>query len=134
MEYLIAQARQDPTLRNQHPSLHLRLVLRFALPRRQWRRAIVAAQLVICALHSRLVPTTFCHPRLELVRDDRVRDASEVLECLLVATDPVADGLRLDGLGKGVVRRAEHGDEELYVSRLAATWIDNLWLLAGEVD
>src|SRR6185436_4582825 len=52
----------------------------------------------------------------------------------LMARDPVRDLLGARGLGVGVVRRAEDGDEQLDGDPLAGGWVDETRLLASVVD
>src|SRR5690606_37385576 len=49
-ERLVAEPRQDPALRHEHPRLDLRLVARLSRPCRNHRRAIVAPKVFVGAL------------------------------------------------------------------------------------
>jgi len=94
----------------------------------------VLRQLLIGALDPRLVPTGDDDAALKLVGDERGRDAAEERERADVARDEVGAALRQRRLGEGVVRRAEHRDEELDLDPLAGLRIDDVRLLPGVVD
>ncbi len=60
-EHLVADAREQPPLRDLHGDLDLRLVARSARARRQHRRAVVLRHLLVRALHPGLVPARARH-------------------------------------------------------------------------
>ena len=73
-------------------------------------------------------------PALELIGPDRRRHAADEGQGADVAGDPVRALLRPRRLGVGVVRRAEHGDEQLDLDDLAAVGVDQAGPLARVVD
>src|SRR6266545_4549931 len=131
---LVPQPRQDPSLGDEHADLDLGLVAGVPGACGQDRGPVVLRQLLVRALDPRLVPTGDDDAALQLVRDERGRDAAEEPERADVARDEVGAALRQRRLGEGVVRRAEHRDEELDRDRLAGLRIDDVRLLPGVVD
>jgi hypothetical protein len=95
---------------------------------------VVLRELLVGALDARLVATGDGDAALELIADHDLGDTAEKREGALVAADPVVDLLRARGFGVGVVRRAQHGDEELDLGELAGGGLDDRRLLARVVD
>ncbi len=91
-------------------------------------------EVVVRSLHARLVAARDDDAALELIGHDGLGDAAKELERALVARDPVRDLLRARGFGVGVVRGAEHGDEEFDRDHLAGGRVDDRRLLPGVVD
>lgn len=71
---------------------------------------------------------------LRRIGDDDLWDAAEELQRAAVAGDPVRAALAQRGLGVGVVRGAEDGDEQLAADDLAGVRVDELRAVAGIVD
>jgi hypothetical protein len=65
---------------------------------------------------------------------DGLGDAAKELEGALVARDPVRDLLGARRFRVGVVRGAQHGDEEFDADHFARRRLDDRRLLAGVVD
>jgi hypothetical protein len=130
----VAQPGEDPALDDLHRDLDLGLVARVGGPRGHDHGAVVLGQLRVGALQPGLIAARDDHAALELVADDRGRDAADEGEDALMAGDPVRDLLSARGLGVGVVRRVEDGDEEFDLDALALGGIDDGRLLPGVVD
>jgi hypothetical protein len=64
----MAQARQDPALRDLHGHFDFRFVPRLGRSRRQNDRAVVRGPFFVGALENRLVATRVTDPRLQLIR------------------------------------------------------------------
>src|SRR3989454_12804437 len=96
--------------------------------------ALVLREFVVGPLQAWLVAARHDDATLQLIGHDGLGDAAEELEGALVARDPVRDLLGARRFGVGVVRGAQHGDEELDRDHLAGGRLDNRRLLAGVVD
>ena len=70
----------------------------------------------------------------EIIRHQQPRNALEELEHAHMSADPIGQRLRPARRGEGVVRGAEHGDEDLRLADLAGFAIDDRHGLAGVVD
>ncbi|MGY3463246.1 hypothetical protein ACVW0I_000117 [Bradyrhizobium sp. LM6.11] len=73
-------------------------------------------------------------PALEIVAHRLPRHAAEIGKGPSVRGDPVRQALAEAGFGIGVVRGAEHGDEDLHAAHLAAEPVNHLHGMAGIVD
>jgi hypothetical protein len=132
-EGLVSEPGEDPALDDQHARFDLGLVPRTGGSRRQDCCPVVAGKLLVRPLDPGLVTTREGDRRLQLVGDYERGDAAEEFEGVDVARDEVRGPLRARRFGKRVVRRAEHGDEELHRGDLAGARIDDVRLLAGVV-
>ena len=112
-EGLVAEAGEDPPLGDLDGDFDLRLVPGLRRPRGQDDGAVVLREFLVGPLHARLVAARHDDAALELIGHDGLGDAAEELEGALVARDPVRDLLGARRFGVGVVRGAQHGDEEL---------------------
>ncbi len=119
MEGLVANAGEQPTLRDLHADLHLRLVPRGLRACRQDRRPVVATELRRGALDPWLIAARAGDGALQLIGHDRARDAPNEGQRTREAAREVRHALRVRGLRKRVVRRSEHRDEKLDVCHLA---------------
>jgi len=119
VEGLVADAREQPALRDLHTDLDLRLVPRRLRARGQDSRSVVSPELRRRPLDPRLVAARAGDCALQLVGHDRVRDAPNEGQRTREAACEIRDSLRVRGLRKRVVRRTEHRDEELDVGHLA---------------
>src|SRR5215468_9900124 len=108
----MAQSRDDPTLRQQHGILYLRLISRF--PRPGWHdgNAVVRGHLVIGAVQVRLVATRPVHARSWIVGNDQLGRALIILKGSDVASYPVAQILAQRGPSEGVGAGAQGRDEQ----------------------
>ena len=88
-ETLIAQAGENPSLRDLHGDLHLRLVLRPPWPRGQDRGPVMGCHLGIAAVEAGIIAIGIGHGGLEIVADHELRHAAEVAEQIGMHTDPV---------------------------------------------
>jgi hypothetical protein len=86
------------------------------------------------AVDLRVVERRLVDARLEIVGDDEPGAALEKREHVDMRADPILQSLCPAHLGVGVVRGAEHGDEELCRANLAGPSVDNRHRLAGIVD
>ena len=100
---------------------------------RQDHRAVVCRPLREGALDGGLVPARGSDRRFELIGDDQGGYPAEVFQGAGVRPQPVRHLLALAGLGVRVVRRPEHGDEQLHLVELAGGGLDPVGLLAGVV-
>ena len=72
--------------------------------------------------------------RPQIVGHHHRRNPTDERKGARVRADPVGQTLRPGGLGVGVVRRAEHGDEQLRRHRLAGRCVDHRERRAGVID
>ena len=128
------EAGEDPPLGDLHGHFDFRLVAWLRRARGQDDGAVVLREVVVGPLHARLVAARHDDAALELIGHDGLGDAAEELEGALVAGDPIRDLLGAGRFGVGVVRGAQHGDEELDRDHLAGGGLDDPRLLAGVVD
>jgi hypothetical protein len=133
-EGLVANACEQPTLRDLNADFNLGLVPGRHRSRRQDRGAVVATELSGGALHGRVVATRLDHSALELVGDDRVRHAAKERERAGDTRYEVRDLLRPRCFRVGVVARAENSDEQLDLDDFASDRVDKLRFHAGVVD
>ncbi len=96
----------DPALDPLHRDLDLGLIARLTYSRRQDRDAVVFGEVLIAWVQIRLVPTGSPYAALEVVRNNGVRDAAEVLERPHVCTEPIRHRLGQGRLDVGVMARA----------------------------
>ena len=86
------------------------------------------------AVDRRLVEAGFGDARAQIVGHHHRRDAADERKGARVRADPVGQALRPGGLGIGVARRAEHGDEQLRRHRFAGQSVDHRQRRAGVID
>ncbi len=91
-------ALQGVALNVAHVALDLALVARGPGSGRQDHRAVVRAKRLDLRIQLRVVPVGLGHRGLEVVDDQRLRDAAEVMEGVLQATDEVLGGLAVGRL------------------------------------
>lgn len=87
---------------------------------------IVLRPLGLGALHARLVPARYRHTGAQLIRHPHRRDTAKVLDGVDVARNPVRTLLRARRFSEGVVRRAEHGDEQVDRDHRARVGVDTI--------
>jgi hypothetical protein len=133
-EGLVPEAGEDPPLHDLDGDFDLRLVPGLRRPGREDDGAVVLRKVVVRPLHPRLVATRHDDAALELIGDDGLGDPAKELEGALMARDPVGDLLRARGFGVGVVRGAQHRDQQFDVDHLAGGGLDDRGLLPGVVD
>src|SRR5712691_755191 len=133
-EGLVTEAGEDPPLRDLHGDFDLRLVSGLRRERRQDDGAVVLREVVVGPLQARLVAAGDHDAALELIGHDGLGDAAKELEGALVARDPIRDLLGARRFGVGVVRGAQHGDEQFDLDHLAGGRVDDLRFLPGVVD
>ena len=130
----MAERREDPPLRDEHPTLDLGFVARPPRARRDDRDAVVLRHLEVGRIDVGLVTVGPADCAAKLIGDGDLRHRAEVLEGANGRTDEVGELLRARRLREGVVARAEHGDEELDLGDLAGFAVDDARPLAGVVD
>ena len=134
-EGALAQRGQDPALDQLHRHLDLGLVARAPDARREHRHAVVAGQVLVGRVGVRLVAAGPAHRALQVVRHHQLGHAAEEARRRARASaHPVGQALRPGRLGVGVVRRAQHGDEDLRLAHLAGGAVDDRHRVPGVVD
>src|SRR6202030_3724339 len=101
---MIAQASQDPALRDLHGDLNLGLVLWPPRPCREDRGAVMAGHLGIGSVYPRIVAIGVGNGGLEIIADHELRHAAEISEQVGMHADPVGQALAWASLSVGVVR------------------------------
>jgi len=130
----VAQAGEDPALRHQDIGLDFGLVLRVIGPGGQDGGPIVPGHLFVGSVDHRIIAAGGGDAGLEVVGDEQLRAAPELLQHVDVRGDPGREALVFRGLGVQVAARPERADEQLDGPRLAGAPVDDLGALAGEVD
>ena len=133
-EGAVAQAREHPALGDLHTDLDFRLVARLSRARRDDRAAVVAAELRERRVDLRLVATRHCDGASKLVGHDHRADRAEVLERVDRRADEVAQLLGARRLRIRVIRGTQDRDVQLDLDQLARGRVDQMRLLAREVD
>jgi len=109
----VTQPGEHVALDDEDGDFDLGFVARLARPRRQDRGGVMLGQFLIGAVDARFVAAGRRDPSLQVVANHRLGDAADVGEGVGVGADPVGKPLRPAGLGVGVVRSAEHRDEDV---------------------
>ena len=133
-EAVIAKARQNPSPDDLDADFDLGFVARTIRPRWDDGGAVMAGKVGIGAVDHRLVKASPGDAGLEIVAHRLPGSAAEIGECAHVRADPVRQALAQARFGVGVVRGAEHGDENLRRAHLASEPIDHLHGVAGIID
>lgn len=131
---LVAQAGQNPALGQEHPGLDLGLVAGFSNPGRQHRHAVVRGQLLVAGVQVRLVARGGLDPALEVVRHQQFGNPAEERQAAHMRAEPVGQPLAPGRFHERVVRRPEHGDENLRRMLLTGGGVDDRDGLAAVVD
>jgi hypothetical protein len=84
-------------------------------------------------VERRLEPQRLGDPSLEVIADDRLRNAAEVRQGPGLAFDPIGQPLREAGHGKGQRRGPEHRDKNLRLADFAGDRIDHLDRMPGVI-
>lgn len=90
-------------------------------------------QLRVGPLDAGFVAAGRGYAAFELVGNHRARDAAEERKRADMARDPVRTLLRARRLCEGVVRRPEHGDEQLHIDTFAGIGVDEVGPLSGVI-
>ena len=133
-ESLVAEPREDPSLRHEHRGLDDGFVFRLARAGRHDHGLVVRRQFFIGTIDPGLVPTRSGNGTLQLVRYPQGGRAPEVLDHSRMRAHPVRELLRRRRFGVGVAAGAEHGHKQLDRPDLAGTPVDDRRSLTGEVD
>ena len=133
-ELSVAQLGDDEASRHLHRNFDLGLVTRPVRPRRHNGGVVVGRHLGIGAVDRRLVEAGLGDARAQIVGHHHRRNPTHEREAARVRADPIGQALCPRGLRIGVVRRPEHGDEQLRRHRLPGRWVDHLKRRAGVVD
>lgn len=94
----------------------------------------MAGEIGISPVDHRLVKAGPGDAGLQIVAHRLPGHPTEIEKCPNVRGDPVRQALAEAGLGVGVVRGAEHGDEDLRAAHLAAEPVNHLHGVTGIVD
>ena len=94
----------------------------------------MAGEIGISPVDHRLVKAGPGDAGLDIVAHRLPGRAAEIGKCPNVRGDPVRQALAEAGFGIGVVRGAEHGDEDLHAAYHAAEPVNHLHRVAGIVD
>ena len=133
-ELPVAQLGDDEAGRHLHRHLDLGLVAGPIRPRRHNGGVVMGRHLGVGSIDLRLVEAGLGDARAQIVGHHHRRDAADERKGARVRADPVGQALRPGGLGIGVIRRAEHGDEQLRRPRLAGRSVDHRERRAGVID
>ena len=133
-ELLVAQLGDDEASCHLHRNFDLGFVPRPIRPRRHNGGVVVGRHLSVGAVDRRLVEAGLGDARAQIVGHHHRRDATDECKGARMRADPVGQALRPSGLGIGVIRRPEHGEEQLRRSRLAAQSVDHRERRAGVID
>jgi hypothetical protein len=133
-ERLVPQPPENVGLGDSHARFDLGLVARAIRTRRQNADAVMRRHHGVAAIDLGIVERSLVHAALEIVGHDETRHAAEEAEHAHMRLDPVRQRLRPGRFGVGVIRGAQHCDEDLGVAHLAGRRIDDGDLLAGVVD
>ena len=107
------QPRQYPALDDLHRGLDLGLVFRVVGTRRQDAAAVVTGKVQHGVRRPGLVAAGLRNHRARVVRNDQLGHAAVVGQRLDAAFQPVGRGLRRRRPGKGVIRGAQGGHEDV---------------------
>src|SRR6516165_2545280 len=118
-EAAVAQARQNPSPDDLDPDFDLGFVARTIRSRWNDGGAVMAGEIGIGPVDHRLVKAGPGDTGLQIVAYRLPGHAAEIGKGPNVPGDPVRQALAEAGLGVGVVRGAEHGDEDLHAPHLA---------------
>src|SRR5690606_28892907 len=124
-ERAVAKARQDPAFDDEHAGLDLGLVAGLADAGGQNGDVVVLGEVLVARINRRLIAVSALDGAAKVVYDNGRRQAAEVIERSHVSADPIGQLLTERRLGVGVVRAAEHGDENLRLLRLAGIAVDD---------
>jgi hypothetical protein len=94
----------------------------------------MAGEIGIGPVDHRFVKASPGDAGLQIVAHRLPGHATEIGKCPNVRGDPVRQALAEAGFGIGVVRGAEHGDEDLHAAHLAVEPVNHLHRVAGIVD
>ncbi len=130
----MAKTREDPALDHQDARFDLGLVAGLSYSGGQNGEPVVLSKVLVARVELRLVAVGARDGALQVVGHDGSRCAADELQRPHVAAQPVGQRLRPGGFGVGVVRAAEHRDEDLRGARLAAVPINDRYRLPGVVD
>ena len=139
----VAQARQYPSLDQEHRGLDLGLVARMPRACGEQRAAVVLGKFLVGSIGFGVVAVWILDQRAGLVGHNQARRATEEFERAHLGADPVSRGLARSGAGVGVVRCAERGHEDLgrgdraggrVNQRHGVAAVVHEELLAGDVD
>jgi hypothetical protein len=110
------------------------MLARVGRARRQHRTAVVPGELLVGPTGFGVVAAGRLDQRARLVGHDELGHPADELQRQHLCADPVLGGLARRGAGKGVVRRPEHGHEDLGPGDLAGGGVDHRHGVAGVVD
>ena len=120
---------EDIALGEAYAGLDLRLVAGLARAGRKNADAVMGGHHPVAAIDLGMVERGSLDAGLQIVGHDEARHAAEEAEHPDMGLDPVSQRLRPAGLGIGVVRGPQHGDEDLGLAQDAGAPIDDRELL-----
>jgi hypothetical protein len=133
-EAAVAQTRQNPSPDNLDPDFDLSFIARTIRSRRHNGGAVMAGEIGIGPVDHRFVKASPGDAGLEIVAHRLPGHAAEKAKGPDVRGNPVRQALCEAGLDVGVVRGAEHGDEDLRAAHLTGEPVNHLHGVAGIVD
>ena len=125
---------EDVALGKAHTRLDLGLVARLARAGRQDADAVMRRHHAVAAVDLGVVERRLVDPGLQIIGHDEAGHAAQEPEHADMGPDPIRQRLGPGGLGIGVVRRPEHGDEDLGFAHDTRLGIDDPDLLARVID
>ena len=133
-EGAVPQRRQDLALGDLHADLDLGLVARLGHARGHDHAAVVGGELGVGRRDLGLVAVGLLHAGLQVVGHDELGGAAEVFEGAGVGIEEALRALVRVGAREGVVREAQHGEEEVRLPDLAGLGVCVRQRVAGPVD
>jgi len=111
VKLFVAKLPQDSSGGNLDRILDRTLVFWFLDPGGKNHGSVVGGKLLVGSINTRFVELSLCDTRLQVVRDDGLRDSAKVEESIRMPLDPawellIPEGIRIDELTAG-----EDGDK-----------------------
>ena len=133
-ERAVSEPRENPALHQQHARLDGGFVAGVKRARGQNRRAVVARHVGVGGGRLGFIAAGALDRALQIIGHQQCRYRAEEFEGTDVRANPVRQRLREARLRVGVIRGAQHGDEDLGYAQLAAARIDDRHRVAAIVE